>query len=73
MELRLKTPSKYLFSYFETVHWYAASGLIDELKSKFFKELYEGERNTFHSLSTSPFVLELVQFMRQPVTPFLSM
>lgn len=34
MELRLKTPTKYLFSSFETVHWYAASGLMDELKSK---------------------------------------
>ena len=34
MELRLKTPSKYLFSSFETLHWYAAAGLIDELKSK---------------------------------------
>ncbi len=34
MELRLKTPTKYLFSSFETVHWYAAAGLIDELKSK---------------------------------------
>ena len=34
MELRLKTPGKYLFSSFETVHWYAAAGLIDELKSK---------------------------------------
>ncbi|CAB4012912.1 Hypothetical predicted protein, partial [Paramuricea clavata] len=33
MELRLKTPIKYLFSSFETVHWYAAAGLIDELKN----------------------------------------
>ena len=33
MELRLKTPVKYLFSSFETVHWYAAAGLIDELKN----------------------------------------
>ncbi|XP_028408036.1 lysine-specific demethylase 7B-like isoform X2 [Dendronephthya gigantea] len=33
MELRLKTPTKYLFSSFETVHWYAAAGLIDELKN----------------------------------------
>ncbi|XP_046841097.1 lysine-specific demethylase 7A-like [Xenia sp. Carnegie-2017] len=33
MELRLKTPAKYLFSSFESLHWYAAVGLIDELKN----------------------------------------
>ena len=49
MELRLKTPTKYLFSSFETVHWYAAAGLIDELKSKLL--LFPGYKTSLAKLN----------------------
>ena len=32
IEKRIKTPEKYLFPNYETVHWYAAKHILDNLK-----------------------------------------
>ena len=34
LEKRVKTPEKYLFPNFETLHWYAAKHILDEIKGK---------------------------------------
>jgi len=44
MEKRTKTPEKYYFPNFETIHWYVAEFMIDELKK--YRPNKEGEIDT---------------------------